>query len=91
MMGVAEAMTCDDWFDVGWAMFEGGMCTETGLPPLNDMEAQRWWLAGFGAAWAAGRSDASVDDALLATLAGHAELLRQLRSHRAGWGSARVQ
>ena len=85
-------MNSDDWFDVGWAMFEGGMCEGLeGLPPLNDMEAQRWWLGGFGAAWASSRSEESVDGALIAALRGHEELLRQLRSHRAGWGSERVQ
>jgi hypothetical protein len=46
---------------------------------------------GGGAAWAASRSEEAVDVALLRTLAGHEELLRQLRSHRAGWGSPRVQ
>jgi hypothetical protein len=84
-------MQTDDWFDVGWGMFEGGLRGQRRLPPMNDMEAQRWWLAGFGAAWAASGSEDSVDVALLAALAGHEELLRQLRSHRAGWGSARVQ
>jgi hypothetical protein len=84
-------MQVDDWFDIGWAMFEGGMCGERGLPPLNDMEAQRWWLAGFGAAWAASSSARSVDEALLDALREYEELLRQLRSHRAGWGSQRVQ
>ena len=84
-------MQTDDWFDVGWATFEGGVCGDVSLPPLNDMEPQRWWLGGFGAAWVASRPDESVDDALVAALEGHAELLRQLRSHRAGWGSARVQ
>ena len=49
-------MQTNDWFDIGWAMFEGGLCRDVGLPPLNDMEAQRWWLAGFGAAWAARRN-----------------------------------
>ena len=84
-------MQTDDWFHIGWAMFEGGMRTYAGLPPLNDMEAQRWWLAGFGAAWAASGSQESVDASLLLALRGHEELLRQLRSHRVGWGSARVQ
>jgi hypothetical protein len=84
-------MQTDDWFDVGWAMFGGGMCGDARLPPPNDMEAQRWWLAGFGAAWAASGSAASVDVALVAALDGHEALLSQLRGHRAGWGSAQVQ
>ena len=83
-------MQTDDWFDIGWAMFEGGMRPKMGLPPLNDMDAQRWWLAGFGAAWAASRTTAPVDDALLVALRGHYELLRQLRSHRPRWGSSRL-
>jgi hypothetical protein len=61
------------------------------LSPLNDMEAQRAWLGGFGAAWACGPDERSVDEALARALAGRAELLRQLRSHRAGWGSLTVQ
>jgi len=69
----------DDWFDVGWDAF-------------NDMEAQRAWLGGFGAAWAeASEEDASIDEALVRALDGRAELLRQLRSHREGWGNRTVQ
>jgi hypothetical protein len=55
------------------------------------MEAQRAWLGGFGAAWACGPDERSVDEALARALLGRAELLRQLRSHRAGWGSLTVQ
>ena len=80
----------EDWFDVGWDAYGGDAATP--LPPLNDMEAQRSWLGGFGAAWASGSEDlGSVDEALARVLAGRDELLRQLRSHRAGWGSQRVQ
>jgi len=67
------------------------VCGDARLLPLNDMEAQRWWLGGFGTAWASSRSGTSVDEALIAALCGHEELLRQLRSRRAGWGSQRVQ
>jgi hypothetical protein len=40
-VGVAEAMTVDDWFDIGWDAYkEGGRYPES-FPPVNDMEAQR--------------------------------------------------
>jgi hypothetical protein len=81
----------DYWFDVGWEAFAKGWRDADSFPPLNDMEAQRAWLGGFGAAWACGPDERSVDEALARALAGRAELLRQLRSHRAGWGSLTVQ
>jgi len=86
-------MTGDiDWFDVGWVAFTEDRGDADSFPPLNDMEAQRWWLGGFGAAWASGPDEAgSVDEALARALAGRAALLRQLRSHRAGWGSRTAQ
>ncbi len=81
-----------DWFDVGWDAYkECGRYPES-LPPLNDMEVQRAWLAGFGAAWVeASDDDGSVDEALVRTLEGREELLRQLRSHRTGRGSQTAQ
>jgi hypothetical protein len=81
-----------DWFDVGWEAFaEGGRDADL-FPPLNDIEAQRWWLGGFGAAWASAPHEAgSIDEALARALEGRRELLRQLRSHRAGWGTRTVQ
>jgi hypothetical protein len=74
-------------------------------PPRNDMEAQRWWLRSFGTAWTEdidgrglravpneeGIVGESVDEALARALAGRDELLRQLRSHREGWGSRTLQ
>jgi hypothetical protein len=74
-------------------------------PPRNEMEAQRWWLGGFGAAWTEDIDDRvlravlneegvvgeSVDEALAQALAGGSELLRQLPSHRGGWGSRTLQ
>jgi len=80
-----------DWFAIGERVYREGLQDADSFPPLNDMEAQRWWLGGFGAAWACGPDERSVDEALVWALAGRAELLRQLRSHRAGWGSRRVQ
>jgi hypothetical protein len=82
----------DYWFEIGWAVFKEEQWDADFFPPLNDMEAQRAWLGGFGAAWASGLDAAgSVDEALVRALEGRAELLRQLRSHRVGWGSRAVQ
>ena len=91
--GVAEEMTGDvDWFDVGWESFKEERWDADSFPPLNDMEAQRAWLGGFGAAWVEAADEAgSVDEALMRALEGRAALLRQLRSHRGGWGSRAVQ
>ena len=86
----------EDWFDVGWDAYGGDAAAQ--LPPLHDMEAQRAWLGGFGAAWAEDLEDAviasvlqgdgmdgeSVEEALVRALVGREELLRQSRSHRAG-------
>jgi hypothetical protein len=94
-----------DWFSAGWAVYFGAARDATHYPPLNDMEAQRWWLGGFGAAWAEDIDDRglravlneegivgeSVDEALARALAGRGELLRQLRSHRQGWGTRTLQ
>ncbi len=46
------------------------------FPPLDDTEAQRWWLGGFGAAWALGRDERPVKVALAAALRGR-EALRE--------------
>jgi hypothetical protein len=81
-----------DWFDVGWMAYAEGLRGADAFPPLNDIEAQRWWLGGFGTAWAEGFDvGESVDEALARMLAGREELLRQLRSHKEGWGSRWVQ
>jgi hypothetical protein len=40
----------DYWFEIGWAAFKEEQWEADFFPPLNDMEAQRAWLAGFGAA-----------------------------------------
>jgi hypothetical protein len=81
-----------DWFAIGERVYREGLRDADFFPPLNDMEAQRWWLGGFGAAWAeSSDGEESVDEALARALEGRVELLRQLRSHREGWGSRRVQ
>jgi hypothetical protein len=74
----------------GWTVYKGDVRDAAYLPPLNDMEAQRWWLGGFGAAWAEDLDDAVVasvlhgdgmdgelvEEALARTCEGRAELLR---------------
>ena len=88
-----------DWFDAGWAVYKGST-GEDWFPPLNDREAQRAWLGGFGAAWVEypddearasilmgdGLGGESLDDALTSALARRPELLEQLLAHRDGWG-----
>ena len=79
------------WFEAGSITYLEGRGDADLLPPLHDTEAQRWWLGGFGAAWAEALKDGEfVDDALVRALAGREELLRQLRSHRAEWGRGEV-
>lgn len=94
-----------DWFSAGWAVYIGAARGAADFPPMNNMEAQRWWLGGFGAAWTEDIDDRglravlneegivgeSVDEALARALAGREELLRQLRSHRQGWGTRTLQ
>lgn len=89
------------WFGAGWAVFKGGTDDDDFYPPLNDMEAQREWLGGFGAAWVEcpdddaiksilhgdGMGGQSVDEALAQALEGRPELLRQLRAHGEGRAS----
>jgi hypothetical protein len=93
-----------DWFGKGWAVYKGDIHDDAFFPPLNDMEAQRWWLEGFGAAWTEypddeamdsilygdGMGGESVDEALSRALEGRGELLRQLRAHGSGRGCRMV-
>jgi hypothetical protein len=47
-------MSETDWFGAGAAVFQGS--TDPGdFPALDDQEAQRRWLGGFGAAWPSAR------------------------------------
>lgn len=79
------------WYAAGWAVFSRGVREPEFFPPLNDIEAQREWLGGFGAAWVSDADDEeSVDESLVRVMEGKEEFLRQLRSHRAGWGSREV-
>jgi hypothetical protein len=82
-------------FDVGYAAFRDGPAGPHCFPPLDEPEAQRHWLGGFGAAWVECPDDAtldairngdwlggeSVEDALVRVLAGREDLLRQLWAH----------
>jgi hypothetical protein len=47
-----QPKTTTAWFDLGAQAFAAGRPAPGLLPPLGDAEAQRWWLGGFGAAWA---------------------------------------
>ena len=79
------------WYAAGWAVLSKGVCEPEFFPPLNDIQAQREWLGGFGAAWVSDVDDGeSVDEALVRVMKGREELLRQLRSHRTGWGSGEM-
>jgi hypothetical protein len=88
-----------EWFGAGWAVFQGDRAAES-FPALNDMDAQRKWLAGFGSAWAECPEESylaanclggmPVDDALVAALGGRADLLRQLRAHGLGQANRSV-
>ncbi len=87
------------WFGAGWAVYKGTKDQDF-FPPLGDMEAQREWLGGFGAAWVEypdevamksilhgdGMGGESVRAALIKALEGKGktELLRQLMTHSNG-------
>ncbi|TCT21203.1 histidine kinase [Thiobaca trueperi] len=84
-----------DWFNLGSAVFEGRAAGPDCFPPLNDMQAQRYWLAGFSASWieASERHDRDparhpstlgIEAHLSRALAGRPELLRQLGAYRLG-------
>ena len=53
-------------------------------PPLNDTEAQRYWLGGFGAAWAASDVKTPLAEVLAAALGARAALRDQLLTHGSG-------
>lgn len=87
----------DRWFGAGWSVYKGST-GEDCFPPLNDMDAQRAWLGGFGAAWVEypdaeasasillGDGGESLYAALASALEGRPALLQQLLTHRDGWG-----
>lgn len=100
-MAMPEKIKDFGWFGAGYAVAKGGTDDDDFYPPLNDMEAQREWLGGFGAGWAECPDDAalgsildgdgtggeSVGEALARALEGRPELMRQLRAHGEGRAS----
>ena len=100
-MGMPDKIKDFGWFGAGWAVFKGGVADPDFYPPINDMEAQREWLGGFGAAWVEcpdidaiestlhgdGMGGESLDHALASMLEDRPKLLEQLRSHRLDWGN----
>lgn len=48
-MSFPETPEDTNWFAKGWAVYKGDICDDDHFLPLSDMEAQRWWLGGFGA------------------------------------------
>jgi hypothetical protein len=96
---MTDAQNDFDWFARGEAVMTGNIeRTESYFPPLHDIEAQRQWLCGFGAAWATSPGDAEpetyrlgdalaiepVGVALVIALKGRMPLLKQLQSHGMG-------
>jgi hypothetical protein len=74
-----------DWFDVGEIAFKDGVRDDGCLPPLNDMEAQRGWLGGFGAAWAEGVDvGKSVEEAFAQVCEGRGRGAVKCRSRATG-------
>ena len=89
-----NALPALDWFDAGEAAFCAGTINQQLLPPLDDPVAQRQWLGGFAAAWAAcpegrgGWCDEALDVVLMRALADRGPLYRRLLAH--GLPAARV-
>ncbi|MCG6940526.1 MAG: histidine kinase [Thiohalocapsa sp.] len=75
----------DYWLTAGIAVFHGSTAAAD-FPPLDAPQAQRYWLGGFGAAWAECPRDADgwcaqpLDVALMLALVGRGELLAQVCS-----------
>ncbi|MBK1723860.1 histidine kinase [Thiocystis violacea] len=92
-----EAVADFGWYGAGYAVCIGGTDAPDFYPPLNDLEAQGEWLAGFEAAWCDcpdaeairsilfgdGMGGESLDTALGRALEDRPELLRQVRAYRA--------
>lgn len=88
------------WFDVGIRFFESGGHDPDQLPPLMDREAQRAWIAGFGAAWCEWPEhsvdtfddprNGSIMEALAHTLSFHSHFLHTLLMIQKSRNSARL-
>ncbi|MBP6581966.1 MAG: hypothetical protein KA204_00595 [Chromatiaceae bacterium] len=72
-----------DWFKAG-ARVGANKKKVAQYPPLDDAEAQRYWLGGFGAAWAASDAETPMAEVLAAALHDQPALLDQLRTHGSG-------
>jgi hypothetical protein len=101
-MGMPDKIKSFGWFGAGWAVFKGGTKDPDFYPPLNDMEAQREWLGGFGAAFAETPDEEAIEallvygdpcggkpvtEYLYEALADRPDLLVQLRAHGEGQAS----
>lgn len=88
---ISDALDDLDWFDAGNGVFEHVLVGPGVYPPLDDLEAQRQWLAGYAAgrdgfqraidtsASAAGDPRrGTLHEVLRRQLADQPELLRQL-------------
>ena len=72
-----------DWFKAG-ARVGANKPGGAQYPPLNDTQAQRYWLGGFGAAWAASDDETPLAEVLAAALGERAALRDQLLTHGTG-------
>lgn len=72
-----------DWFKAG-ARVGANKKKVAQYPPLDDAEAQRYWLGGFGAAWAASDDETPLAEVLAAALGERAALRDQLLTHGTG-------
>lgn len=88
------------WFDAGIRFFESGGHDSDQLPPIGDREAQRAWLAGFGAAWCEWPErrldtfddprDGSLIEALTHALRSHPRFMRTLLATHQGSNSVKL-
>lgn len=50
-----------EFFEAGEAVYAGAR-DPVRFPPIDDPQAQRWWLGGFASAWAAAAAPAADPD-----------------------------
>jgi hypothetical protein len=63
-MSMSDKIKDFGWFGAAWAVFKGGTKDSDFYPSLNDMEAQRQWLGGFGAAWSECPDEEAIESIL---------------------------